>query len=397
MNYSFFVFIFILSFFFGCSNTPQKVSEKQDRSISSIDTVCFLAVNDSSFVRISDKDTIGFAIDFLNRFSEETGVPYRLILCSNSDAVMQKFKTGFGNMYLASTLHDSVSIEDKLLQSYSIVQRNTLFSAQEILSVSQASNPQVNQMPNFVKQRIQSLISPIADKHILVQSKFRVQPKDSIFMKKMDAYIRSVEYRADIAFLKNFYFGVSLPVNMKKYLVPRFKNGVLSPYDNLFKSAAEKYDWDWKLLAAISFKESRFNPNALGGGGAFGLMQFMPSIGRKYGVSSASTPQQQINAGMKLVYSAYTSWSHIPSKEQRIKFTLASYNAGKAHIDDAQRLAKKHGLNPLVWDGNVQLMVNNLSLSKYYNDEVVRFGAYHGKADRYANLVYQIYLSWKVQ
>lgn len=100
---------------------------------------------------------------------------------------------------------------------------------------------------------------------------------------------------------------------------------------------------------------------------------------------------------MKLIYSAYTSWRSIPSQEQRIKFTLASYNAGKAHIDDAQRLAKKHGLNPLVWDGNVQLMVNNLSLSKYYNDEVVKFGAYHGKADRYANLVYQIYLSWKVQ
>ena len=72
-------------------------------------------------------------------------------------------------------------------------------------------------------------------------------------------------------------------------------------------------------------------------------------------------------------------------------------NAGKAHIDDAQRLAAKHGLNPLVWDNNVQLMVNNLSLSKYYTDEVVQFGAYHGQADIYANLVYQIYLSWKLQ
>jgi membrane-bound lytic murein transglycosylase MltF len=397
MNYPFFVFIFLLGFFVSCSNTPKKVSKKQDNSISSIDTVRFLAVNDSTFVRVSDKDTIGYAIDVLNRFSEEVGVPYRLILCSNTADVINKFSNGYGNLFLASTLHDSIAIEDQLLHSYSIVQRNTPLKAQEIVSISQASNPTVNQMPTFVLKGIQAMISEIPDKHILVQSKFRVQPKDSLFMNKLNAYIRNVEYRADIAFLKNFYFGVSLPVNMRKYLVPRFRDGVLSPYDKLFKSAAEKYDWDWKLLAAISFKESRFNPNAIGGGGAFGLMQFMPSIGRKYGVSSASTPQQQINAGMKLLYSAYTSWSHIPSKEQRIKFTLASYNAGKAHIDDAQRLAKKHGLNPLVWDGNVQLMVNNLSLSKYYNDDVVKFGAYHGKADRYANLVYQIYLSWKVQ
>lgn len=397
MNYLFFVFIFLLGFFVSCSNTPKKVVKKQDNSISSIDTVRFLAVNDSSFVRVTEKDTIGYAVDLLNRFSEEVGVPYRLILCSSSTEVIKKFRTGYGNMYLSCTLHDSVSIEDELLQSYSIVQRNTPLRAQEIVSVSQASNPSVNQMPAFVVRRIQSMISPIPDKHILVQSKFRVQVKDSLFMNTLDAYIRSVEYRADIAFLKNFYFGVSLPVNMKKYLVPRFRDGVLSPYDKLFKAAAEKYGWDWKLLAAISFKESRFNPSALGGGGAFGLMQFMPSIGRKYGVSISSTPQQQINAGMKLLYNAYASWSNIPSNEQRIKFTLASYNAGKAHIDDAQRLAKKHGLNPLVWDGNVQLMVNNLSLAKYYNDEVVRFGAYHGKADRYANLVYQIYLSWKVQ
>jgi membrane-bound lytic murein transglycosylase F len=127
------------------------------------------------------------------------------------------------------------------------------------------------------------------------------------------------------------------------------------------------------------------------------MMQFMPSIGRKYGVTVHSTPQQQINAGMKLLYNAYASWSQIPSKEQRIKFTLASYNAGKAHIDDAQRLAEKYGLNPLVWDGNVQLMVNNLSMAKYHTDEVVRFGAYHGHAHRYANLVYQIYLSWSVR
>jgi hypothetical protein len=245
------VFIFLLGFFVSCSNTPKKVVKKQDNSISLIDTVRFLAVNDSSFVRVSEKDTIGYAIDLLNRFSEEVGVPYRLILCSSSNEVIKKFSSGYGNMYLACTLHDSVSIEDKLLQSNSIVQRNTPLKAQEIVSVSQASNPSVNQMPAFVVRGIQSMILPIPDKHILVQSKFRVQSKDSLFMNTLDAYIRSVEYRADIAFLKNFYFGVSLPINMKKYLVPRFRDGVLSPYDKLFKSAAEKYDWDWKLLAAF--------------------------------------------------------------------------------------------------------------------------------------------------
>ena len=91
----------------------------------------------------------------------------------------------------------------------------------------------------------------------------------------------------------------------------------------------------------------------------------------------------------------YKLWKSIPSEEQRIKFMLASYNAGQGHVLDAQRLAVKYGMNPLVWDNNVQIMVQNLSLSKYYNDTLVKSGAYHGNAAHYANTVYQIYLSWK--
>ena len=311
--------------------------------------------------------------------------------------VYQKFLAEEGNLFLNPSMHDSLTTSDKRLTSYPIVSRTLPANPKELSDVMFGAYPMLHTMSGRQWQRFSSSLTGIKETHLLVQSKFRLLASDSLFLNQLNAYIRGVEFRADISFLKNYYFGVSLPINMKRYLIPKFRNGALSPYDNLFKAAAEKYDWDWKLLAAVSFKESRFNPTAVGGGGAFGMMQFMPSIGRKYGVSIHSTPQQQINAGMKLLYNAYASWSQIPSKEQRIKFTLASYNAGKAHIDDAQRLAKKYGLNPLVWDGNVQLMVNNLSMAKYHTDEVVRFGAYHGHAHRYANLVYQIYLSWKVR
>ena len=390
-------FIFVLSILMSCTETTQKKIRLKGNSISEKDSVLFLAYVDSSFIRFTRADTVGYSVDFLNRFSEEMGIPYRLIICKNQHDVRRKFNQGIGNLYLEPIMHDSILANDTLLVSQSLVQRNLIATPKIIFNACAASLPHVNGLAAVSYRAIRKAILSSKDKAILVESKFKMEPKDSSFLAVLNKYIVNVENRADISFLKNFYFGVSLPLNMKRYLVPRFRDGVLSPFDNLFKQAAEKYGWDWKLLAAISFKESRFNPNVVGGGGAFGLMQFMPSIGRKYGVSPNSTPQQQINAGMKLIYSAYTSWHSIPSQEQRIKFTLASYNAGKAHIDDAQRLAKKHGLNPLVWDGNVQLMVNNLSLSKYYNDDVVKFGAYHGKADRYANLVYQIYLSWKVQ
>lgn len=390
-------FIFIAFVFVSCKSTIKKTARIQDKSIEKIDTIRFLAIEDSLFIRKNAKDTTGYAIDFLNRFSEELSIPYKLILCQDQCDVKRRFELGFGNLYLSTTLHDSIEINDGELLSEDLIVRNLPSSPTLIFDICNESFSVVSNLPKFIKKSVSKRLTSNHDKRLLVRSKFKVNTKDSIFLKKLDGYIKNVEFRADIAFLKNFYFGLSLPINMKKYLIPSFKDGQLSPYDEIFKMAAKEYGWDWKLLAAISFKESRFNPTAVGAGGAFGLMQFMPSIGKKYGVSLTSTPQQQIKAGMKLLSKAYASWVTIPSQEQRIKFTLASYNAGKAHIDDAQRLAEKHGLNPLVWDGNVQLMVNNLSLAKYYTDDVVKFGAYHGQADRYANLVYQIYLSWKVQ
>jgi membrane-bound lytic murein transglycosylase F len=98
---------------------------------------------------------------------------------------------------------------------------------------------------------------------------------------------------------------------------------------------------------------------------------------------------------MKMLNTIYNSWSSIPDIEQRIKFTLASYNAGKGHIDDGQRLALKHGFNHQIWDGNVQVMVKKLADPMFYRESVVKCGAYRGPASGYVTEVYQRYLSWK--
>ena len=174
-----------------------------------------------------------------------------------------------------------------------------------------------------------------------------------------------------------------------------FKNGNLSPFDDLFKDAANKYSWDWKILVAISHKESRFNPNARGLGGAFGLMQFMPLTGRIYGVGPSSTPKEQIDAAMKMLDKTYRSWSSVPDPEQRMKFTLGSYNAGRCHIEDAQKLARDNGLNPDLWDGNVELMVKKLSDPEYYGSARLRCGAYRGGAVSYVRTIYSNYKAWQ--
>ena len=222
---------------------------------------------------------------------------------------------------------------------------------------------------------------------------FGLRKNNPKLKQRLDQFLQLYCASPQFASLKLRYFDY-MEVDPIIQIAPITK-GNISPFDQLFKNAAKKYGWDWKILAAISCKESNFNPNARGLGGAFGLMQFMPRTGASYGVNPSSTPEEQINAAMTMINKVYLSWASIPDTEQRLKFMLASYNAGKGHIDDAKRLAIKYGLNPQIWDGNVQLMVKNLADPTYYRDPLVKCGAYRGPASSYATKVYQKYLSWK--
>ena len=74
---------------------------------------------------------------------------------------------------------------------------------------------------------------------------------------------------------------------------------------------------------------------------------------------------------------------------------MATYNSGRSHIEDAQRLAEKHGLNPKVWDDNVEVMMLNLSKKEYYRDPVVRSGAAKGTVThRYIREIISRYEMW---
>jgi len=210
--------------------------------------------------------------------------------------------------------------------------------------------------------------------------------------KQLDKFLKTYCESEEFIALKHKYFDFIHEEADEFVPVGR---GKISNYDKFFKQAAKKAGWDWKFLAAIAYKESRFNPYAKGARGAFGIMQFMPNTGNNFGVNPFSSPEVQINAGMKLIDRIYRTWSSIPDKEQRFKFTLASYNAGPCHIFDAQILAKEKGYNPELWDNNVEMMVSKLSDPEYYRHPEVKCGAYRGHAVDYVNNVMRIYNSWK--
>jgi len=195
----------------------------------------------------------------------------------------------------------------------------------------------------------------------------------------LNAWLRIFNKTLESRLLYNKYFKnmrVKRLVRSKYY---SYTGGKLSPYDSLIKEAAKKIHWDWRLLASMIYQESQFKPHVTSWVGAYGLMQLMPATMQAYGITEDSSEEAQINAGVLLLKSFESQLPQtITDSVEKIKFVLASYNGGLAHILDARRLAKKYGKNPNVWTDNVDYFVLHLSEKKYYHDPVVRNGYMRG-------------------
>lgn len=153
----------------------------------------------------------------------------------------------------------------------------------------------------------------------------------------------------------------------------------ISPYDSLFRVYADTVGWDWKMLAAVAYVESKFDTAAVSAVGAQGLMQMMPRTARAMGVPEGMErdPGESVRAATS--YFVYLSrlFRRVPEGE-RINFVLASYNAGFGHIHDAMRLADKYGKNRHVWNDNVETYLRLKNDSIYYTDSLCRNGKFTG-------------------
>jgi len=156
--------------------------------------------------------------------------------------------------------------------------------------------------------------------------------------------------------------------------------GGISPYDPVFKQYAQEMGWDWRLLAAIAYSESGFNPNATSWMGARGIMQVMPKTARSFGVDENDlfNPEVSIRVASKILKELDAIMRSRTGAGDRIKFVLAAYNAGSGHVTDAIALARKYELNPRVWSENVEQAMLWKMDPEYYNDSVCTNGYCRG-------------------
>jgi membrane-bound lytic murein transglycosylase MltF len=130
-----------------------------------------------------------------------------------------------------------------------------------------------------------------------------------------------------------------------------------------FQKYAEFFDFDWYLIASQAYQESGFKQNLRSHANAVGIMQIKPSTAKSkiVNVPNIHNLENNILAGTKYLAFIRDYYFDKPeySKEDKINFTLAAYNAGPGRIRKLQRIAKAKGLDPHKWHYNVEVIARN--------------------------------------
>ncbi|MBG6158098.1 membrane-bound lytic murein transglycosylase MltF [Labrenzia sp. EL_159] len=136
----------------------------------------------------------------------------------------------------------------------------------------------------------------------------------------------------------------------------------LEKFTKLFERYGEEYKFDWLLIAAQSFQESRFDPKAHSRAGAVGLMQIKPSTAEGDPINIrgiAADTDKNVHAGVKYLRHIADQYFADLAGDQADQtfFALAAYNAGPSRFEKLRKQAEKQGYDPDKWFGNVEWIV----------------------------------------
>jgi len=395
--------------------------KSQWERIKNSKTVRFVLRNNLSSYYIWRGELLGFHYELAKRFAQEHDLRYEIIVAPDNVALIdyivddkadialgfltptkQRKEKGISfsrpyhyasELLIAHQSFPEISAIAELGRGEVHIRPSSSYWQSALMLQKEATQLQLIATPE--SQETESIIADvarqkyqltIADSHIVdIEMTFRdnIHSLMSLGEPKAQSWAVKATNRELLAqaddFIKKHYKGLFYNVIYNKY----FKNqrrleqhyseydqlkhtGVLSPYDDVVKKYASKYNFDWQLLVAQMHQESRFNPDATSMVGAQGLFQVMPRTAEELGIENVHIPEQGIKAGVR-----YMDWvrermlKNNVQDDQLIWFTLASYNAGAGHVRDAMRLAKKKGWRSDIWFGHVEQAMLLLSQTKY--------------------------------
>lgn len=198
----------------------------------------------------------------------------------------------------------------------------------------------------------------------------------------LGGYMKTEDFTADSA----RFSCVRTP---RKAVANGWKLSRISPYDDAIRAAARELGWDWRLLSALIFTESKFSITAESHRGAFGLMQIVPEDGDR---DRLLDPYQSIEQGknhLKRLQRLFRARG-VESGPALQQITVAAYNAGEGRIIDLMTLADTLGYHPGLWEN----LATVIPLMATHADsiETVAIGRFRGgETLAYVDSVFTVY------
>ena len=173
---------------------------------------------------------------------------------------------------------------------------------------------------------------------------------DPYLYEKAQAFFARIQQDGTLRRLLDRYYGHIERLNRIDVVTFLEKmNSTLPDYRKLFQQAQEITEIDWRLIAALGYQESHWDPLATSPTGVRGLMMLTGDTADHLGVSDRLNPKENIPAGASYLLTLKESLpEHIPEPD-RTWIALAAYNTGLGHLEDARILAQQRKLNPDSW------------------------------------------------
>lgn len=200
--------------------------------------------------------------------------------------------------------------------------------------------------------------------------------EDNSLLNEVNEFLDKAQKNGTLQRLKDRYYGhVDVLGYVGAYTFAQHLQQRLPKYEKHFKASAKVEQVDWRLLAAIGYQESMWQPEVTSKTGVRGLMMLTQRTAQAMGVSNRLDAKQSITGGAKYFMLVKEQLDDSIKEPDRTWFALAGYNVGSGHLEDARTLAKREGLNPNKWL-DVKKMLPRLSQKQWYSK--TRYGYARG-------------------
>jgi len=181
---------------------------------------------------------------------------------------------------------------------------------------------------------------------------------DAELYAQMEKFFARIEEDGTLDRLVDRYYGHSdriMPIDAAAFLSKT--NTVLPHYRQLFEEAASLTGIDWQLLAAMSYRESHWNPLATSYTKVRGMMMLTEDTADRMNVANRLDARESIMAGARYLQLLKEQLPLRIDEPERTWLALAAYNQGMGHLEDARTLAQRYGMNPDLWVDVQKMMV----------------------------------------